>query len=76
MLTALASEPQGRLRALVADVSGAARPPWSASWPWTLVADGWRALRPHDASTGGCTSRSRRVIPGGPATDLAPVLAR
>lgn len=73
VLTALAGEAQGRVRALVADVSGA-----SASTvgvvAWTLVADGWRSLRPHTVD-GRLHVEVRRVIPEDLATDLAPVLA-
>ena len=54
MLTALATEPQGRLRALVADVSGQATSTVGVV-AWTLVADGWRALRAARRSTSGCT---------------------
>ncbi|WP_436697697.1 hypothetical protein [Nocardioides sp. BYT-33-1] len=46
VLSALASEAQGRLRALVADVSGA-QVDTVGVVSWTLLADGWRALRPH-----------------------------
>lgn len=76
-LTALASEPQGRLRALVADVSGpaASRAPSTVGVvAWTLVADGWRALRPH-THDGLLHVQVQRVIPEDLATDLAPVLA-
>jgi hypothetical protein len=72
-LTALASEPQGRLRALVADVSGPAATAVGVV-AWTLVADGWRALRPHTRD-GQLHVEVRRVIPEDLATDLAPVLA-
>jgi hypothetical protein len=73
VLTALASEPQGRLRALVADVSGAAASTIGVV-AWTLVADGWRALRPHTVEER-LHVELRRVIPEDLATDLAPVLA-
>jgi hypothetical protein len=46
MLSALAMESRGRLRALGADVSGdVTRLVGVVSW--VLLADGWRALRPH-----------------------------
>lgn len=72
-LTGLATEPRGRLRALVADVSG----PETTSVgvvSWTLVADGWRALRvPADEE--GSRLEVTRVIPEELAAELAPVLA-
>jgi hypothetical protein len=46
VLTALAGEARGRLRALVADVSGAEVDTVGVV-SWTLLANGWRALRPH-----------------------------
>jgi hypothetical protein len=73
VLTALAGEPQGRLRAMVADVSGAA-PTTVGVVAWTLVADGWRALRPHTVDDR-LHVEIRRVIPEDLAVDLAPVLA-
>ena len=42
---------------------------------WTLVADGWRALRAHAWTTTGCGSRSPGSIPEDLAAELAPVLA-
>ena len=73
LLTALASEPQGRLRAMVADVS---TDPASTIGvvAWTLVGDGWRALRPHTVDERPHVE-IRRVIPEDLATDLAPVLS-
>jgi hypothetical protein len=73
VLTALANEPQGRLRALVADVSQAARPTVGVV-AWTLVGDGWRALRPHTVDERPHLEL-RRVIPEDLPADLAPVLA-
>ncbi|MBJ7358015.1 hypothetical protein [Nocardioides sp.] len=73
VLTALASEPQGRLRAMVADVSGAAAATVGVV-AWTLVGDGWRALRPHGVDER-LHVEVRRVIPEDLAADLAPVLA-
>ncbi|GAA4086780.1 hypothetical protein ACFFOS_23175 [Nocardioides kongjuensis] len=46
LLAALAGEARGRLRALVADVSGGAVDTVGVV-SWTLLADGWRSLRPH-----------------------------
>lgn len=72
-LTALESETQGRLRALVADVSSTATTVVGVV-SWVLLADGWRALRPHQE---GSLARItlRRAEPDGLAPDLAPVLA-
>ncbi len=76
MLTGLATEARGRLRALVADVSGAETTTVGVV-AWTLVADGWRALRtrrdPADASA--LRLEVARVIPEDLAAELAPVLA-
>jgi hypothetical protein len=75
-LTGLATEARGRLRALVADVSAAA-PRTVGVVAWTLVADGWRALRAHhdDAHPDELLLQVARVIPEDLAADLAPVLA-
>jgi hypothetical protein len=70
VLTALATEVRGRLRALVADVAGE-RTTVVGVLSWLLLADGWRALRPHD----GDRVEVRRVDPGDLAAELAPVLA-
>ncbi|KRC52953.1 MULTISPECIES: hypothetical protein [unclassified Nocardioides] len=72
VLNALASEAQGRLRALVADVSGA-RIDTAGVVSWTLLADGWRALRPH-REDGVPRLEIRAVAPDDLATGLAPVL--
>ena len=72
VLTALASETQGRLRAMVADISGAAANTVGVV-AWTLVGDGWRALRPHTVDDR-LHVEVRRVIPEALARDLAPVL--
>jgi len=67
-------EARGRMRALVTDVaSGDAAVVGVVSW--VLLADGWRALRPHH---GGDEPRVeiRRVAPADLATELAPVLAQ
>lgn len=72
-LTALTTECRGRLRALVADVSG----PTTSSVgvvSWMLLADGWRSLRPHQVA-GVHRVEVRRVQPVDLGTELAPVLA-
>jgi hypothetical protein len=72
-LTGMATEARGRLRALVADVSGG-EPSTVGVLAWTLVADGWRALRArrsHDE----LRLEVARVIPEDLAAELAPVLA-
>ena len=72
-LTGLATEARGRLRALVADVSGAETTTVGVL-AWTLVADGWRAL--HARRDGdGLRLEVTRVIPEDLAAELAPVLA-
>ncbi|WP_028654424.1 hypothetical protein [Nocardioides sp. J54] len=72
VLAALAAEAQGRLRALVADVSetsvGAA-----GVVSWSLLADGWRTLRPHRVD-GVPRLEVRAVEPADLATVVAPVL--
>jgi hypothetical protein len=71
LLAALAVEPRGRLRVLAADVSG----PDLATvgvLSWTLLADGWHAIRPRDDAA---RVEVRRVEPGDLAAELAPVLA-
>lgn len=70
LLGALAAETRGRLRALVCEVPAETVGVTS----WLLVADGWRALRPH--TTGGVARvELRRVDPDDLAACLAPVLA-
>lgn len=75
-LVGLASEPRGRLRALVADVSGP-EPTAVGVLAWTLVADGWRALRAHHDPEAPDRLRLEvaRVIPEDLAAELAPVLS-
>jgi hypothetical protein len=73
VLTGLATEARGRLRALVADVSGEQTSTIGVV-AWTLVADGWRALRAHHAEEG-LRLEVVRVIPEDLAAELAPVLA-
>jgi hypothetical protein len=72
-LTGLATEARGRLRGLVADVSGDETTTVGVL-AWTLVADGWRAMRArHDGD--GLRLEVARVIPDDLAAELAPVLA-
>ena len=73
LLTGLATEPRGRLRALVADVSGEETSTVGVV-AWSLVADGWRALRAHHDDDG-LRLEVARVIPEDLAAELAPVLA-
>lgn len=72
LLTALAHEAQGRLRALVADVSGSTVDTVGVV-SWTLLADGWRALRPHQQD-GVPRLEIRAVEPADLAAVVAPVL--
>jgi hypothetical protein len=73
VLTGLATEARGRLRALVADVSGDGTTTVGVL-AWTLVSDGWRAMRArHDGD--GLRLEVARVIPEDLAAELAPVLA-
>lgn len=71
-ITALVGETQGRLRAMAADVTDGGQVVGVVSW--TLVADGWRSIRPYVADE---TNRVeiRSVEPGDLAAGLAPVLA-
>jgi hypothetical protein len=72
-LSALATEARGRLRAMVADV----REPETRAVgvvSWTLLADGWRALRPREV--GGLQRvQVQAVTPADLGGELAPVLA-
>jgi hypothetical protein len=73
VLQALSSEAQGRLRALVADLT--VQPTTVVGVrSWVMLADGWRTLRPHGH---GETAKVelRAVAPSELAADLAPVLA-
>lgn len=72
VLTALSGEARGRLRALVADVSGDAVDTVGVV-SWSLLADGWRALRPHHAD-GALRLEVRAVVPDDLAAVVAPVL--
>lgn len=73
LLEGLTSECRGRLRALVADVSGATTEVVGVV-SWLLLADGWRSLRPRRVAS---VSRMTvlRVTPPELALALAPVLA-
>jgi hypothetical protein len=76
MLSALVIGTRGRLRALGADVSGE-QTDLVGVVSWVLLADGWRALRPHRRSPDGVDHRVevRRVEPDDLAVDLAFVLS-
>lgn len=77
VLTALALESRGRLRAVVASVAGLESAPIGVV-SWTLVSDGWRSLRPTLHPTSGDTEPTlimTRVDPSDLAAELAPVLA-
>ncbi|HET6936956.1 MAG TPA: hypothetical protein VFI19_00040 [Nocardioides sp.] len=73
VLTGLATEARGRLRALVADVSGDETLTVGVL-AWTLVADGWRAMRARHDETG-LRLEVARVIPEDLSAELAPVVA-
>ena len=73
LLSALSTESRGRLRVLVADVSGATTSVVGVV-SWVLLADGWRTLRPRRAD-GIDRVELSRVDPGDLARELAPVLA-
>lgn len=72
LVQALSAEPQGRLRALVADIDTGGTVVGVVSW--VLLADGWRHLRAHQIDD---THRVevRRVEPADLAASLGPVLA-
>lgn len=73
LLAALSAETQGRLRALVADVS-ADDTTVVGVVSWVLLADGWHAVRPHEVD-GELRVEVRQVQPADLGADLAPVLA-
>ena len=73
LLSALSTESRGRLRAMVADVSGTATSAVGVV-SWVLLADGWRTLRPRRAA-GLDRVELSRVGPADLALELAPVLA-
>lgn len=75
LLQAVDTETQGRLRVLVADVSGGpGRTTVVGVRSWVLLADGWHSLRPHHHH-GEARVELRAVEAGDLAADLAPVLA-
>jgi hypothetical protein len=71
VLGALASEARGRLRALVTQVGDSTTPIGVVSW--TLLADGWHAIRPRFGSEPRVEICA--VSPADLAIELAPVLA-
>ncbi len=73
VLGALAEESRGRLRALIAEVSGSSTTVVGVV-SWVLLADGWRALRPRHVD-GVDRVEVAAVTPRDLAADLAPVLA-
>jgi len=73
IVSALSSEARGRLRALAADVSGETTTVVGVV-SWTLLADGWRALRPAQ-SDGDLRVDVRSVAADDLGAELAPVLA-
>lgn len=74
VLTALHTEARGRLRAMVAEVAAEQAPAAVGVVSWTLLADGWHALRPHRAPDGLRVEVSR-AEPTTLAVALAPLLA-
>ncbi len=74
ILGALSSEARGRMRVLVADVTGETTVVVGVR-SWVLLADGWRSLRPH-LTEGSSRVTLRTVMPSELAGDLAPVLAQ
>jgi hypothetical protein len=74
VLSALVGEAQGRLRALTADLRGGQDPTTVGVVSWTLLADGWHALRPHH--DGDATRLEVRLVdPDELAGAIAPALA-
>jgi hypothetical protein len=73
VLSALATECRGRIRALVADVSGEETSVVGVV-SWVLLADGWHTLRPRQVD-GVHRVEVRRLEPADLAPELAPVLA-
>jgi hypothetical protein len=73
VLAALGIESQGRLRAMVADVSHATTTVVGVR-SWLLLADGWRSLHSHQRDDLSCVE-VRAAEAGDLAADLAPVLA-
>ncbi|WP_141014634.1 hypothetical protein [Nocardioides sambongensis] len=72
-LRALAGEARGRLRALVARI-GEAGPDRAGVVSWTLLGDGWHALRPHHVD-GSLRVEVRAVEPAELGAVLTPALA-
>jgi len=73
VLAALTTESRGRLRALVADLTGEATTVVGVV-SWSLLADGWHALRPRVVD-GRHRVQVAAVQPDALAAELAPVLA-
>jgi hypothetical protein len=73
VLAALGTESQGRLRAMVADVSRASTTVVGVR-SWLLLSDGWRSLHSHHRDGLPCVE-VRATEPADLAADLAPVLA-
>ena len=73
VLGALSEEARGRLRVLVADLTGAETTVVGVV-SWTLLADGWHALRPRHVE-GHHRIHVAAVLPADLPTELAPVLA-
>lgn len=73
VLGALRTESQGRLRAMVADVSHATTTVVGVR-SWLLLADGWRSLHSHQRDDLACVE-VRAAEAGDLGADLAPVLA-
>lgn len=84
LLHALVGHDEGRLRGLVADVSGAVTAVVGVA-SWTLLPDGWRALRPRGGADGGSGIEGGSggglrvevvaVSPDDLGSELSPVLA-
>lgn len=74
LLLALTGETRGRLRALVADLSEG-EAPVAGVVSWTLLSDGWHALRPRHPLDGTHRVVVTAVEPSDLPVELAPVLA-
>lgn len=77
LLSALAAEARGRLRAMTTDTT-ATETPVVGVLSWTLLADGWRSLRGYqstDPRTGSDGGERRVEIARVAPADLAPALA-
>lgn len=74
VLRGLAVEARGRLRAMVADATSSPATDIGIV-SWTLLADGWHALRVRRGPGGEHRVEVRRVVPSELAAELAPVLA-